>query len=59
MGLKLIGDDFGVVFGVLNNTGEVVGNDLWLVSGDLEGFSGEVIDNEGDELDLRDIDLVE
>ena len=55
----MIGDDFGVVFGVLNNTGEVVGNDLWLVSGDLEGFSGEVIDNEGDELDLRDIDLVE
>jgi hypothetical protein len=50
--LKLIGDDFGVVFGDLNKTGEVVGNDLWVISGDFEGFNGGVVDNEGDELDL-------
>ena len=45
--------------GVRNKTGEVVGNDLWLASGDFEGLAGGVMDNEGDELDLRDTDLFE
>jgi hypothetical protein len=55
----LIGEDFGVFVGVWNKTGEVVGNDLWLTSGDFEGLAGGVMDNEGDELDLRDTDLLE